>query len=93
MSSLTCFIRRHLLLVTVACAVLLAIGWFSAALYEINDTFNVTLARDVKTNEYLGEVVSENKDSQTGKVISYQIKRNGGSIIERYSGSVIVFNP
>jgi hypothetical protein len=97
MSNLTRFIRRHFLLATFACAVLLAVGWFGIragiALYEVNETFNITLARDVKTDAYLGEVLSENKNSQTGKVERYRIKRNDGSIIERSADSVLVFKP
>lgn len=97
MSNLTRCIRQHFLLVTFACAVLLAIGWFgvraSVALHEINDTFNVTLAREVKTDAYLGEILSEDKDSQTGKIVSYRIKYNDGSIVKKSADSVIAFKP
>jgi hypothetical protein len=97
MPDLTRFIRQHFLLAAFACAVVLAVGWFGiragVALSEIDDTFNVTLVRDVKTDAYLGEVLSEDRDSQTGKTVSYRIKRNGGSIIEKSVDSVIVFKP
>jgi hypothetical protein len=97
MHNLTRFIRQHFLLAAFACAVLLAAGRLGirvgAALYEINDTFNVTLVRDVKSGAYLGEVLSENRDSQTGKVVSYRIRRNDGTTIEKSADSVIVFKP
>lgn len=93
----TRFIRQHLLPAAFVCAVLPAAVWFGigagVALYEINDTFNVTLVRDVKTDAYFGEVLSENRDSQTGKVVSYRIKRNDGTVIEKSADSVIVFKP
>ena len=63
------------------------------ALYEFNDTFNVDLARDAQTSEYLGEVVSEVKDPQSGQAVSYRIRLNGGGVIERRADSLVVFNP
>ena len=89
--------EKQFVLVTIASALLLAVGWYGVgvgmALYEFNDTFNVNLASDAKTREYLGEVVSEVKDPQTWKAVSYRIRLNGGGIIERQADSVVVFNP
>ena len=97
MPSLTRYIKKHFLLVTIALAVLLALGWYGVrvgiGLYEFNDTFNVTLARDAKTDKYLGEVVSELKDPRTGEVTGYRIQLNNGDTVERPADSVIVFNP
>jgi hypothetical protein len=96
-SSFTQFIKKHLLLVTMALAILLVLGWYGVrvgiGLYVINDTFNVNLARDAKTREYLGEVVSEIKDPQTGKAVSYRIRLNSGGVIERQADSVVIFSP
>jgi hypothetical protein len=95
--SLTRYIKKHFLLVTIVLAVLLVLGWYGVrvgiALYEFDDTFNVTLARDAKTDQYLGEVVSELKDPRKGKVTGYRIRLNNGDTIERPADSVIVFNP
>ena len=97
MSNLSRFLKQHFLLVALALAILLVIGWYGVrvgiALYEINETFNVTLAEDVRTREYLGEVISENRDPQTKKVVSYRIRRNDGSVIERSAESVRAFEP
>jgi hypothetical protein len=94
---LTQYIKKHFLLVTIALAVLCVLGWYGVrvgiGLSEFNDTFNVNLARDANTSEYLGEVVSEVKDSRTGKAVSYRIRLNGGRVIERQADSVVVFNP
>ncbi|HST51994.1 MAG TPA: hypothetical protein VLJ61_08290 [Pyrinomonadaceae bacterium] len=85
------------MLTIIACAVLISASWFgikaSIALYEFNDALNVSLARDTKTNAYLGEVLSESRDPQSEKVQSYRIKRNDGSIVERSADTVIVFKP
>ena len=94
MSTLKQYLKKHFLLVIVASAILLMLGWYSVgALREFNDTFNVSLAEDARTREYLGEVVSEVKDAQTGKVVGYRIRRNGGGVIQRSADSVRVFNP
>lgn len=94
MSTLTPYLKKHFLLVIVAAVILLMLGWYSVrALHEFNDTFNVSLAEDARTREYLGEVVSEVKDAQTGKVMGYRIRRNDGGVIERRADSVRVFNP
>jgi hypothetical protein len=97
MSNLTQYLKKHFLLVTAASAILLVLVWYGmkvgSALYEVNDTFNVSLAEDAKTREYLGEVVSEVRDPQTGKVVSYRIRLNSGGVIERRADSVRVFNP
>jgi hypothetical protein len=96
-SSLTQYLKKHFLLVTFLSAILFVLVWYGVkvgmALYVVNDTFNVNLAEDAKTREYLGEVVSEVKDPQTGKVMSYRIRPSSGGIIVRRSDSVIVFNP
>jgi hypothetical protein len=101
MSNLTRYLKGHFLWVTFLSAILLVFVWYavgvSIALYEINDTFNdtfnVNLAEDAKTREYLGEVVSEVKDPQTGKVVGYRIRQNGGGVIERRAEGVRVFKP
>ena len=97
MTRLTQREEKHFVLVTIALAILFAVGWYGVsvgmALYEFNDTFNVNLASDAKTGEYLGEVISEVKDPQSGKAVSYRISLNGGQIIERRADSVVVFNP
>ena len=97
MASLTQREEKHFVLLTIALVILFAVGWYGVrvgmALYEFDDTFNVNLARDAKTSEHLGEVVSMVKDPQSGKAVSYRIRLNGGSIIERRADSVVVFNP
>jgi hypothetical protein len=97
MSNLTQYLKKHFLLTTFLSAILLVLAWYGVkvgiAFYELNDTFNVNLAEDAKTREYLGEVVSEVKDPQTGKVINYRIRLNSGGVIERRADSVRVFNP
>jgi hypothetical protein len=95
------FVRKHFLLTSLILAAALIVGWYgikaSLALYEVNkvvnDTFNVSLARDAKTEKYLGEVVAERKDEKTGKVVGYRIKLNDGSVIERSADSIVVFQP
>lgn len=97
MSDLTRYVKKHFLLVTTASAILLLLGWYGVRLgkdlSEFNHTFNVVLAGDAKTGEYLGEVVSEVKDPATGKVISYRILPSSGSVIERRADSVVTYNP
>ena len=97
MSSLTRYVREHFLLVTAALAILLVLGWYGMglgiAMHVIHETFDVNLARDAKTDEYLGEVVSELKDPETRRVTGYRIRLNSGDVIERPATSVIVFNP
>jgi hypothetical protein len=97
MSNLTQYLKKHFLLVTFLSAILLVPVWYGVkvgiALYEVNDTFNVNLAEDAKTREYLGEVISEVKDPRSGKVVSYRIRQNSGGVIERRADSVRVFNP
>lgn len=97
MSNLTQYLSKHLGLATFLSAMLLVLVWYGVnvgiGLYEFNDTFNVNLARDALTGEYLGEVVSELKDPRTKKVTGYRIKPNSGGTIERPADSVIVFNP
>ena len=97
MTNFTRYLKRHFLMVTFVSALLLVLCWYGArfgiGLYVVNDTFNVNLANDAKTQEYLGEVVSEVRDPQTGKVVSYRIRPSGGGIIERRADSVKVFNP
>ena len=97
MSNLTQYLKKHFLLVTFLSAILLVLVWYGVkigiVLYVVNDTFNVNLAEDTKTREYLGEVVSEVKDPQAGKAVSYRIRLNSGGIIERRAASVVVFNP
>ena len=96
-TNFTRYLKRHFLTVTFVSALLLVLCWygvrFCIGLYVFNDTFNVTLASDAKTQEYLGEVVSEVRDPQTGKVVSYRIRPSGGGIIDRQADSVIVFKP
>jgi hypothetical protein len=88
------FVRKHLWLTVLVLVVTSAIGigGYEAKRF-MDDTFNVSLARDAKTDEYPGEVVSEQTDKNTGRVITYRIKRNNGNIIERTSESVIIFKP
>jgi hypothetical protein len=78
------FVRKHLWPTVLVLAVTLAIGIGG---YEVkrfmDDTFNVSLARDAKTDEYLGEVVSEQTDKNTGRVVAYRIERNNGNVIAR----------
>jgi hypothetical protein len=97
MSNLTQYLKKHSLLVTSLSAILLVLVWYGVkvgvTLYAVDDTFNVNLAEDAGTREYLGEVVSEVKDPRNGKVVSYRIRRNGGGVIERRADSVRVFNP
>ena len=97
MANLTQREEKRFVLVTIVLAILFAAGWYGVrvgvALYEFNDTFNVNLARDARTSEYVGEVVSEVKDPRSGKAVSYQIRLSGGGIIERRADSVVVFNP
>lgn len=97
MSNLTLYLKKHFLLVTFLSAILLVLVWYGVgigiAMYEINDTFNVNLAEDAETREYLGEVVSDVKDPQTGKVVGYRIQQNSGGVIERRAESVRVFKP
>lgn len=96
-SMLMRYLKEHFLLVTIALAVLCVLVWygvgFGIGLSEFNKTFNVNLASDAKTNEYLGEVVSEVRDSGTGKVVGYRIRLNGGRVAERKADSVVVFKP
>jgi len=91
------FVKRHFLVVTLVIAAALTIGWYGfrlgTAFYIVNETFNVSLARDAKTGEYLGEVISQARDNRNDKVVSYKIKRNDGSIIERPVSEVIIFEP
>jgi hypothetical protein len=90
-------IRKHFLLFALFLSIALLIIWYGVKLISIkksvNETFNVSLARDTRTDEYLGEVISERKDPVNNKVTSYQIKRNDGNIIERSPESVTVFRP
>lgn len=85
------------LLVWLSISAVILIGCFvifvGVALYQVNETFNVNLAKDAKTEEYLGEIVAERKDAKTGKAVSYQIRRSDGRMIERGSESVRVFKP
>jgi hypothetical protein len=53
------------MLVWLGVSVVILIGCFvifvGVALYQVNETFNVNLAKDAKTEEYLGEVVASVK--------------------------------
>ena len=101
MSVIPNFMRKHFLLTVLVLAVALIVSWYGVRaaldLYAtnkiVNDTFSVFLAKDAKTEKYLGEVVAERKDDTTGKVVGYRIKLNGGSVIERSADSVVVFQP
>jgi hypothetical protein len=96
-STFTQYLKKHFLLVTFLSAILLVLVWYGVkvgvALHVVNETFNVNLAEDAKTREYLGEVVSEVKDPQTDKVVGYRIRQNSGGVIERRAESVRVFEP
>ncbi len=85
------------LLVWLGISAAILIGCFvifaGVVVYQVNETFNVNLAKDAKTEEYLGEIVAERRDAQTDKVVSYQIRRNDGKMIERESESIRVFKP
>lgn len=97
MSTPTRYLRKHFLLATFVSAILLVAGWYGVrvgiGLYEFNDTFNVSLAEDAQTDKYLGEVISDVRDSQTGEVVIYRIRLNSGDVIERCAESVRVFKP
>ena len=97
MPTLKEIIRKHFVLFALIFSIALAAMWYGVKLittkHIVDETFNVNLARDAKTDRYVGEVISERKDPITKKVTSYQIKLNDGSIIERSSESVIVFQP
>lgn len=97
MAGLTQLEERRFVLVTIALAILFAAGCYGVrvgmALYEFNDTFGVNLARDARTSDYLGEVVSEVKDPQSGEAVSYRIRLDSGGVIERRADSVVVFKP
>lgn len=97
MSSLARYIKQHFLLVILTLAILLVLGWYGIKAVrtarEVNDTFNVNLARDAKTDKYIGKVASELYNLQTRKVIGYKIQLNSGDIIERTADSVIIFKP
>lgn len=54
MSTLTQCLKKHFPLVMVASAILRVLGWYSVrALQEFHDTFNVSLAEDAGTREYV----------------------------------------
>jgi hypothetical protein len=93
----TKFLSKHFLLVLLTLAAILVISWygvwFGKGIYEFNETFNVPLAEDAQTKEYLGEIINVRRDDRTGEVISYQIRRNDKSIIERTPDSIIVIKP
>lgn len=96
MPKFTSFVRDHFLVVCLLLALALGVGWFvvrlGEALHIANETFNVSLANDAETGKYLGEVVEKIRDERTGKVI-YQIKRSDGSVLERRSETVVLFEP
>ncbi|HEY0079195.1 MAG TPA: hypothetical protein VGB73_11160 [Pyrinomonadaceae bacterium] len=97
MFSITSFAKKHFLIVALFLVLILVGGWIimrlGSALYVVNETFNVTLANDAETGAYLGEVVGELRDQKSKKVVSYRIKRNDGSVLERRSESVVTFKP
>jgi hypothetical protein len=93
----THYIKQHPLRTAIAFTLLVAVGMLglrlAAAWHVVNETFNVTLAKDAKSDEYLGEIVSENRDPRTGKVVSYSIRRKDGGLTERSADSVKAFMP
>lgn len=97
MSKILNFIKKHFLFSIVILALFFAGLWYcigiSSALHIVNNTFNVSLARDSKTGQYIGEVITEIKDESGRSVKGYRIKRNDGSVIEKQVGEVVIFNP
>lgn len=51
------------------------------------------LAHDAKTGEYLGVVVSECRDWATKKPISYKVRLQNGSEVERAPSSITINSP
>jgi hypothetical protein len=96
MPSIANFFRRHFLLAILSIAGACVLVWvcfrLGAALYVVDDTFNVTLANDARTGKYLGEVVKEVR-GESGEVIAYKIRRSDGSTVEVQANSVTTFKP
>jgi|ERR1041384_6494536 hypothetical protein len=60
---------------------------------DFDHTFEPFLAHDVKTGEYLGVVITECREWETKKPISYKIRLQSGTIIERPAGSITIDSP
>jgi hypothetical protein len=75
------------------------VGWVSRPIWargiyktvaDIPDPF---LASDKEKGEYLGVVLSECREWNSKKPISYKIQLANGSIIERPAGSINIYVP
>jgi hypothetical protein len=60
---------------------------------DFDHTFEPFLAHDVKTHEYVGVVLSECRDWETKKPISYRVRLQNGTIVEKAAGSITIDSP
>jgi hypothetical protein len=94
---------RQMIIIAVVLVVTFAAGgfagWVSRPLWErgIYKTVAVIpypfLASDKEKGEYLGVVISECREWNSKKPISYKIQLANGSVIERPAGSVNIYVP
>ena len=60
---------------------------------KFSHAFDPFLALDAKTGEYIGVVISECRDWESKKPISYKIRLKDGSEIERTPDSIVIKSP